>query len=262
MHMEKRILIVSVFLTGFFLSAPILAQQSTADQSPGSLSGVSDTLKIQAMPEPAMLPDVQKLRKIHPEKILFTHYKLSQKTPDFEHFAKTSPVVEKAQEIDKAAMTYSEYNRIYNAFHLHDEKEPFVIHTKLGVNQYSSLQDLIVFDELHEKTYFRIAFYGEDIAIVPKDIVNFSHIKISKPRANNMFKALSGSKALQAEFLLKPVYADRREPFVHDDKSYWLMLAELAEIRLWASDELVWFYRSESYQPEDKSNLKDLYTEP
>lgn len=222
-----------------------------------------------AMPESAILPDVKTLEETHPERIVFTHYKLARTEPDFDAFAKTSPLVTAAQDIDKSAMIIAEYNRIRNIYSLHDEKAPIVIHTHLQVDEYSSLQDLIVFDELNGKTYFQIPFYDEKIAIVPKDIARFNRIKISKARADEMFKALSGSTSLAAEFILKPLYADRKEPFIHNDQEYWLMLADIAEVRLWAPDSqddadeddtLVWYHRADWYKPEDKQNLGGLYS--
>lgn len=260
MRIGKNLLLTFTFITATVLSAPIHAQDASPDQVPPLLTD-SYTQNMKVMPEPEILPDVKKLRRTHPEKVLFTHYKLARVEPDFDHFAKISPLVQRAQEIDKSAMTISEYNRIRNAFNLHDEKGIIVVHTKLMLDEYSSLQDLIVFDELNDKTYFRVPFYGEEIAIVPKDIQDFSRIRMSKPRANSMFKILGGGKELQAEFVLKPIYADRKEPFIHNDESFWLMLAEVAEIRLWAGEELAWYYRSDTYKPEDKSNLGNLYTE-
>ena len=150
MRIGKKIFIIFAFLTGIFLSAPILAQQPAENQMFDMPSEMTDATQTKAMPESEILPDVKKLHKTHPEKILFTHYKLAGVEPDFDHFAKISPLVKRAQEIDKSPMTYSEFNRIFNAFHLHDEKAPFVIQTKLNVDEYSSLQDLIVFDVLYE----------------------------------------------------------------------------------------------------------------
>lgn len=244
----------------------VLSGQSALSQDSSASDGIAMAVPEvsepkQAVPEAEILPDVRGLKKTHPEKVVFTHYKLAKSEPDFDHFAKISPLVEQAQEIDKSAMIIAEYNRIRNAFSLHDEKAPFVIHTTLLVDEYSSLQNLIAFDELNEKTYFHVPFYGEKIAIVPKNIADFGRIKMSKQRANAMFEALGTSKELNAEFILKPVFADRKEPFVHNEESFWLMLADIAEIRLWAGTELAWYYRADWYKPEDKQNLGNLYTE-
>src|SRR5690606_22525556 len=116
MRIGKKIFIIFAFLAGIFLSAPIIAQPMPENQMqamPSEMTDLPPTTR--AMPESPILPDVKKLNKTHPEKILFTHYKLARVEPDFDHFAKISPLVQRAQEIDKSPMTYSEFNRIFNA---------------------------------------------------------------------------------------------------------------------------------------------------
>ena len=241
------------------LNTPIQAQDSLPPLAEMEKSNTPPA------PESEILPDVPLLKRTNPEDILFAHYKLSKTVPDIDNFAKLSPRVQKAQDIDKSAMTISEYNRMNNKFNLMNPKEPIVVQAVLRLDEYSSLQDIIVFDELNDKTYFKFPVYGENIAIVPKDVAKFHTIAMSKARAEKMFEDLSGGNALLAEFILVPEYADRKQPFTYEETDYWLMLASIGEIRLWSdtSDEpkLAWYYRNPDYRPADKQSLGALYTQ-
>lgn len=246
------VLLIQLTAIGGFI-APSQAQEQ----------GEKDMIKV--APEISVLPDVALLKKTHPEKIVFSQYKLAQTEPDFDSLSKASPLVLNAQDIDKSAMMIAEYNRLSNSFNLYDEKTPIIIHTTLNLDEYSSLQDMIVFDELNEKTFFRFDMYGVNVGIVPENVSDFSHITISKPRAEKMFSAGTAVKTLTAEFVLIPSYADRTEPFLVNETPYWLMLARIAEFRLWANNSekptLVWYYRAPWYSPQQDANLEKLYAQ-
>lgn len=255
-------------LTCFFigLTSPAIAQIESEDQLPPVQ--IAQETFVTPMKGEEVLPDIQRHPKSNPERVIFTQYKLAKTPAPIDQFAKLSPRVERAQDIDKSAMTISEYNRMTNRYNLMNAKEPVVVYTTLQVDEYSSLQNLIVFDELNDKTFFRYPVYNEYIAIVPKGIEKFGRIHISKPAADKMFKDLSGTKYLTAEFILTPEYADRKTPFSYEDNDYWLMLADIAEVRLWSriddkNDEenrLVWFYRNPNFKPKDKDGLGGLYS--
>lgn len=261
--LQKQIIL---FLSFLVLALPAgSAQAQENDTLPPVTNGAVIPPQTAAIAGAEILPDVKMHPKTNPERIIFAHYKLSKNTPDFDEFAKKSPLVKKAQDIDKQAMAFAEYNRMTNRFNLLDPKEPVSVHVLLDLDEYSSLQNIIAFDELNEKTYFKFPVYDENIAIVPKDIHRFNRIQMPKENANKMFADLRGSSKIMAEFILVPEYADRKEPFVFEDTSYWLMLAEIAEIRLWSDtgDEpkLAWYYRAADYTPTDKEGLGRLYSQ-
>jgi hypothetical protein len=226
-------------------------------------SGAGQSQPLKPMADMEILPDLKQHKKTNPEVVIFTQYKLSKNLPNIDEFAKLSPRVAKAQEIDKSAVTIAEYNRMSNRYNMMDVNQPIVVHTTLELDEYSSLQDLIVFDELNEKTYFNFPVYKENIAVIPKNVARFNSIKISKSAAEKMFKAVGNSRDIIAEFVLIPEYADRKTPFTMNNVDYWLMLGKIAELRLWSSDKenpkLVWFYRSPTYKPEDNKALDTLF---
>lgn len=257
----------TILTLGFMMMVtPASAQETYAEETLPPVAALEAQQKmLQPMPEAEILPDIKIHPKTNPERVLFAHYKLSKTPPDFDSFAKLSPRVKRAQDIDKSAMAIAEYNRMTNRFNLLNPKEPIVVFTTLELDEYSSLQNIIVFDELDDKTYFKFPVYGENIGVVPKDIKNFNRIRISKESADKMFKDLSGSTKITAEFVLIPEFADRKTPFTFEDTDYWLMLAQIAEVRLWSKldkteQTLAWYYRNPNYKPEDKKDLGGLYS--
>jgi hypothetical protein len=121
-----------------------------------------------------------------------------------------------------------------------------------------------VFDELDDKTFFKFKMYDENVGIVPENIKKYSKLQLSKRLAERMFQGLGGSSNVVAEFILKQVYADRKEPFVMEETNFWMMFARVAEFRLWSDKDpedaqLLWFNRSDWYSPEDNSNIGELF---
>ena len=255
----------NLFITLVLILSALPAYAQSEMTSPAQTE--SDTLPRvvkDVMPDKQILPDVSILSKTHPEKIVFSQFKLADETPNFDNFAKASPLVINAQNIDKSAMVLSEYNRISNNFNLHNEKQPIVVHTHLKVDQYSSLQNLIMFDELNKKTFFRFQMYDYKVGIVPENITDFSRLAFSKQKAETMFLEIGNDPDIFAEFVLTPIYSDRKEPFFRNDQPYWLMFARIAEFRLWTSDDpnskLLWYYRAPWYSPNNLSEISGLFS--
>ncbi len=220
--------------------------------------------QIERLPEAEFLPDVNMFRRSHPEKIIFSQIKLAGGEPDFDELAKASPFVHNAQEIDKSAMIFAEYNRIANNFSMHNETAPIVVKTRLAVDEYSSLQDMLVFDELDETAYFEFDYYGHSVGIVPEELSRFQHLALSKPSAERFFRITQNRRQVVAEFILIPSYADSKDPVLIGDKTYWLMAAKVAEFRLWNNDDpetaqLLWYHRAPWYSPKDDQQIDDLF---
>jgi hypothetical protein len=81
-----------------------------------------------------------------------------------------------------------------------------------------------------------------------------------KQQMEDMLKKSSGT-TVQAEFILQASFADSKEPFVKDNKSYWLMLADIGEIRFWSLEEtpvLLWTYRAQWFKPKEDRDLLNL----
>ena len=247
-----------IFLTVVLLC---FATAASAQDPLGSL-----TLdKPELLAEASILPDVKIHTKTHPEKIVFTQIKLAKGKPDYDSFAKASPLVAKAQDIDKNAMALTEWNRISNSFNLHDEKAPIAVQTQIQADEYSSLQDMIIFDEFDKTSFFQFNAYGHHVGIVPEDMEKYSKLALSKLSAERFFRILGGSSSITAEFVLIPTYSDNKDPIVMNEKNIWLMFARVGEFRLWSQEEnpqLLWYHRANWYAPQDNTNIQDLYAQP
>jgi hypothetical protein len=222
-------------------------------------------IRYDVKPEADFLPNVKLHTKTHPEKIVFSQIKLADGEADIDDFSKQSPFVKQAQDIDKSAMIISEYNRIANTYNLYDPESEIVVHTIVRADEYSNMQNIIVFDEFDEKTFFRFSMYGYNVGIVPENIADFSTLEISPERAQRMFSQIDPNGKVLAEFILKPTYADIREPFAFNNQNYWLMSARIAEFRIWSHSDpekamLLWYHRAPWYSPVNETNLEDLYT--
>ncbi len=236
---------------------PALAQSSLQQELQAT--------KPNLLPESSILPDVKMMKRTHPEKIVFTQVKLAGDRADIDSFAKASPRVAKAQDIDKTAMALAEYNRIGNAYNMHDEKGMVVVHTQLRADEYSSLQDMIVFDEFDETSFFQFQYYGYNVGIVPEDIQKFSNLALSKTSAERFFRILNSDKDITAEFILIPSYSDTQQPLMMNEKMLWLMSARVGEFRLWSNEadpQLLWFHRAPWYSPKSDTDIGNLYTKP
>lgn len=259
---------LKVLLVLYFFSLVSLGTIAYAsDQLPDIVNpNVPSMPSVQALRETPVLPDVKMHQRTHTEKIVFAQMKLGGKQPDLDAFAKASPFVLNAQEIDKSAMIFSEYNRIGNNFNLYDKNTTIIVHTNAKIDEYSSLQNLLVFDEFDETSFFKFNFYDYNVGIVPQDMLRFRRLQLSKPSAERLFSQLNGQEDIVVEFLLLPFFADVETPLNQEGQDYWLMAAQIAEFRLWSSDDpedakLLWFYRSPNYSPIDNQDINSLYLE-
>lgn len=257
MTLKNKIFIFGLIILLLGLQNPSQAQDDLREEVRQNLS--------QLLPEAPILPDVQIHRKTHPERIVFTQVKLAGGQADVDAFAKASPHVANAQEIDKTAMALAEYNRIGNSFNMHNEKAPIVVHTSVIADEYSSLQNMIIFDEFDEKTYFQYGFYDHMVGIVPENVKRFSRLELKKPSADRFFRILNNNTKILAEFILLPTFSDNKEPLNINEENIWLMFTRVAEFRLWSTGEkpqLLWYHRAPWYEPEENIDIKDLYSRP
>lgn len=204
---------------------------------------------------------LQQYQPSHPEKILMAFHKISGIEADTLKWAKASPYLDKATEGDRDGIISREDNRLRRAYSEFDVNDPIIVHTRVNLDNYSTIQEVLRLKEFTAKTFFAYSLYGENVAIVPKDIANFNTIQINKAQMDEMLKK-AGKGQIKAELLLKPVVADPKTPFVQNGASYLLLLAEIGEIRFWsdngAEPKLLWTYRADWFKPKQDRALMDL----
>lgn len=197
----------------------------------------------------------------HPERVIMAYYHLANARPDLATFASLSPFLDNAQDADIPHIIQREYNRLEQVYAGFDSDEPLFVHTRLSLNNYSTLREVLNLAEFTPQTFFQYSLYGEDVAIVPKDINRFHEIPMPKDRMEDMLSQ-ANSTNIQAELLLKPIHADTNTPFNYNNKSYKLMLADIAEIRFWTTSrgdpKLLWTYRADWYVPKMSADLMKL----
>jgi hypothetical protein len=201
-------------------------------------------------------------KRTHPETIVMVAYKLAKKEPSYEQWAPLSPNVEKADSANKETVQRNEMMRLKVGFDTLDITQPIVIQTKISLDKYSTLTGVMGLPEFNSRTYFKYSMYGQNIAIVPKDIVRFSKLQIDQNTINDFLTKTSGNRELLGEILIRPLVSDMNSPFVDEGYSYNLLMGDIAEFRLWgagsAGPVLLWFYRADWYKPRENKDLLDL----
>jgi hypothetical protein len=199
----------------------------------------------------------------HPERFLMAYYKLAGAEPDYMAWAKNTPFLKDIPPTDKTkrdTIINRESNRVRQSFTSWNMDEPLIVHTRVLLDDYSTIQEVLNISEFTDRTFFRFSMYGENLAVVPQDIAELGHIILTKDQMEDVLKKAPKGQAV-AEILLKPTKADTTQPFTDSGVNYYLMLAQIAEIRLWSDDEnpnLLWMRRAEWYKPEASAALMRL----
>lgn len=196
----------------------------------------------------------------HPEKLLLLYYKLSGKEPPLQAWVAQSPFLQGAIDSDKNVIMAREEARLKEVAAMQSPTDVINVHTKINLNNYSTLQGKLFLAEFNEKTFFNYSIYGENVAIVPQDIKNFSEIDIPKTQMEEILRKNPRTE-VTAEIILQPLHADKETPFVFENKNYWLLLARIAEIRFWSNATepvLLWRYKADWYQPAGNKKLLEL----
>jgi len=204
-----------------------------------------------------------RLQPSHPETVLIDYQKMIGLEPDYAGWAAASPYLDSAKSIDVEAIKTREENRLRRAYAEANPKDDIlVVHANLPLDQYSTIQGVLVLDAFSPTTFFRYSLYGKSVALVPKDISNFHKIEISQEKMNDILGKVENNR-VEAEILLRPIAADGKAPIMQDGQEYWLLMGDICEIRFWGkrndTTQLVWFYRAPSYTPAQDKKLLDLY---
>lgn len=241
-----RIFLVLLMLPALSLSSGAFAQDMPAAET-------------KSVPSPPLLM-LKQQTPAHPERVVLVFHKVAGLEPDFLSWARTSPFLQDTKDIDRDTIVSREDNRLRRAYSELDLSDPLVIHTKIHLDDYSTIQEILHLSEFTPKTFFSFSLYGENVAIVPKGIAQFGTLSIGKSEMDQMLEK-AGSGQVTAELFLKPVVADPKTPFMHNHTAYWLLLAEIGEIRFWSNKgqpDLLWMYRADWYKPKENSVLMDL----
>lgn len=231
-----------------FTATSALAQQTTTPITP--------------LASDATIPAVTIGQRVTGETMLMYAYKLAKQEPPYEKWAPKASTVSHAPATERDSVARTEMMREKVAFDTLDMTVPVIIQARLGIDKYSTLTETMGIEEFSDHTYFRFSSYGENVALIPKDITKFSRLNIPKMKMESFLTATNGNRDLLAEILIRPKIADMQHPFVADGVNYYLVMGDIVELRMWGSGakgpELLWFYRSPEFKPQDRSDLLNL----
>lgn len=204
---------------------------------------------------------LQQYEATHPERVVIAFHKAARHEPDFLNWARQSPYLQGAAPSDRDSIISREDNRLRRQWSEYDANEPLVVHTTIHLDDYSTLQEQLHLSEFTPKTFFSFSMYNENIAIVPKDMAMFNKLSLTRAQMDEMLKKAGGGQ-VTAELLLKPTVSDAKIPFIQNGTTYWLLLAEIGEIRFWTNSrtapQLLWMQRAEWFKPKENSTLMNL----
>lgn len=224
----------------------------------------------QAFSDHQPLLAVSRRAAITPEEIGMLFHKMTDQDPDFKQWAGNSPRVIDAKIIDRNSTFIKEYNRMKKAFRGFEDDDVITIHVTIDITEYSDQQNLLVLDEFNAQTYFSYPLYGKNYGVIPQGIEQFNMLRMTPDQYRGMRELTGMGSTLTAEILLKPILADPDKPMLLNEKDYWLIMADIAEIRFWTTANHVsqmptaglgWFYRAPDYAPEESDELMDLFAQ-
>lgn len=205
-------------------------------------------------------------RPTQPLEIASLFYKKAGTEPDFRAWTENNLQYQNALEVDKKKVFTKVYNHIVKRFRELPEDSMINVQPQIWLGEYSDMQSIQVIDSFHERTYFSFDANGEGFAVIPKNMERFHQIFMTPERHQEMTKKTAGDSRLRAEIVMKIIQIDKEKPYeLNDEKKYWLLAAEIAEIRLWNMDKekpaLLWRYREPWYKGYTDVEIMRLYDE-
>lgn len=212
------------------------------------------------------------------EKVGFAFYKLADQSPPLEQWLKSSDEYRLASPSLKRDYLRREIQRLAQAFSEYDLKRDLIYirapvrikipstseqaaYDKMGVRKPAE----IVIDDIKDN-YFPVEVGNMWIAIVANDLDNITLLSLDDEEFKKIHNlSASGQGTYRRAFMelrLLPQSVDLQKPLSLDNLDAWLMLAEIASITLWKTDDskqVVWEQRADWYRPQQEQEMLDLY---
>lgn len=182
-------------------------------------------------------------------------YKLAGSTPDFEKWARTSERYHKAPDYDKDIILDEIVMRLREQYYNTFVDEYLHIGSTVSLKNYSAHQEALFFDEIDENTYFSYSAFGEDFAIIVKNIDRFN--KIDMPA--DLYALFDNAQNARVEFTLRALHAETEEPLLLGQKYYWVVVCDIAQFRIWDAEKANSLFVENAPWYKDESSIKDLY---
>ena len=210
------------------------------------------------------------------EKAVFAYLKLTEQEPDFENWIKNTQRYQEARKAEKDKLFESEKKRLDWGFATHDPKKdlvtfrsPIRLTTYTDENGKRVVNTRFVNNTQNEESYFPIQYGPEPIAFIIQDLEKYRNITLQPEEIKKIKEYFYDSAPYEAimEIRVRPLSADNKDKLFVDYKEQWLMLGDIAYIKIDYYDEFklqhinVWDSNAPWYLDESQRALLEMFQE-
>jgi hypothetical protein len=198
----------------------------------------------------APLLALKKDRPTTPLEIASLFHKKAGTEPNFKLWAKENQKYLTAKEIDKNKVFTKVYSELVSRYRELPEDTMLNIQPIIHLGEYSEMQNIQVIKSLNEETFFTYDASGSNYAVIPSEMDRFHHLYMTAERHKEFLDKNKGfGGKVRGEIILKISQIDAEQPYeLQEGTKFWLIAAEIAEIRLWTASEkkprLLWRYKA------------------
>lgn len=211
------------------------------------------------------------------EKAVFAYLQLTNQKPDYEALIKNSQKYLESGKARQAKMLEEEKARLDWGFATFNVKEDLItikakirLTTAVREDGIRMVYTRFVEERHNETPYFPILFGEDSIAFVIQNLEQYRAIQIKPEEVPKIKQYFYDSAPYEAEIemRIRPVSADASDKLFVDYKEQWLMLGEIAYLKINYYDEFkletvnVWDYNAPWYLDESQRALLNLFKEP
>ena len=199
-----------------------------------------------------------------PEYVALLFYKMTAQIPDFDTWARQSPVYKEASIFNRMMVLEKKIKDMqegYNHLSLH---QPLIVEMPVRLSGYSHANGGFFIENFKTDTFFPITYRNQSYAIVPEGIMDKQWIKVGTENEAKIIEMAARKdigRFLMLTLFLSPEYADKTTPISLNGRDYWLILTNVKKMFLTPlkSDTLLWQSDSVNFRDEKSQKLLDLY---
>jgi len=211
------------------------------------------------------------------EKAVIAYLKLTEQEPDYNAWVKNTPIYTEAHAAQKVRILEDEKARLDWGFATYDVKKDLVtikakIRLSTAVKEDGKRMLYTRFnDERHnEISYFPYTYGKDSIAFIIQGLEKYQQIELSPEEIPKIKEYFHDSAPYEAEIemRIRPLSADAEQKLLVDYKDQWLMLGDIAYLKINHYDEFkleninVWDYNAPWYLDESQKALMNMFKEP
>ncbi len=211
------------------------------------------------------------------EKAIIAYLKLTDKKPDYDAWIKNTEKYKGASQYAQANILKEEKERLEWGFTSYNTEEELItikakirISTALVADNKRVIYTRFVDDRHNETPYFPYIYGVDSIAFIIQELENFQTLNVKPKEVPLVKQYLHDSTPYEAEIemRIKPISADKKAKLLVDYKEQWLMLGEIAYLKINYYDTYklqninLWDYNAPWYQEETQRALFEMFKNP